>query len=189
MSDLVEIVGRAAAGRPTVLLVAGDGPLRTELGSAGGGPGGPEVRLLGHVDDVADVMAVSDALVLPSSAEGLPQVLVQAAASNLPFACYDVDGAAELVGAGARGEIAPLGDVPALSSALGRLLDRAVARRGGGRRDGGLPRGFWDAWDPEVVAARYRVAYDADLSAARVGRGPSPLSGRRGRSAPRERSG
>ena len=64
----------------------------------GGGPGfgrveslvremvlGDHVRLLGPREDVAELMSAADLLLLPSRSEGLPRVLLEAAAVGLPF--------------------------------------------------------------------------------------------------------
>lgn len=157
----------SALGRPVTLLVAGDGPEREDL--AGGLAAAPDVvpRILGHLVDVVDVagvMRAADALVLPSSSEGLPQVLVQAAACGLPVAAYDVEGVRELASLGASVAIAPLGDEAALAVALGGVLgdDRPVRRRLVSDR-------VLDQWDPATVAEAYRSAYRADLSGRRGG--------------------
>ncbi|MGZ4707985.1 MAG: glycosyltransferase [Acidimicrobiales bacterium] len=152
-------VGAAASGRPVTLLIAGAGPLAGRLGDeAGGRSDGIEVRLLGHVDDVATVMRAADVLALPSSAEGLPQVLVQAASCGLPFVAFDVDGVAELIALGARGRSVPLGDVDGFVAALRAELDR------GEPEPEGPDRGVWRQWDPEVVAQQYRHRYRLDLT-------------------------
>ncbi len=165
---LVDLVRRAAPDGPVTLLVAGEGPLRARLerDAAEAGPD-LEVVLLGHVADVPSVMRAADVLVLPSSAEGLPQVLVQAAHADVPFVAFDVDGVAELVGAGARGRSVPLGDLETFARSLGDELSMAVA----GHRSGpGVERSLWTAWDPETVGQRYREAYDSDLRSATAAR-------------------
>lgn len=45
------------------------------------------VMLLGERDDVPELMAASDVLLLPSFAEGTPRVLLEASALGLPFIC------------------------------------------------------------------------------------------------------
>jgi glycosyltransferase involved in cell wall biosynthesis len=160
---------RAATAGPVTLVIAGDGPRRAELQAHADDAGSRvSVRLLGHVRNVADVMRASDVLVLPSSAEGLPQVLVQASRCGLPFVSYDVDGARELLDLGARGRVVPLGDQGAFASALAAELaataDRVPAD--------GLPAeeaadgDRWAAWDPDFVADQYLRRYQQDLGTA-----------------------
>ena len=153
---------RAATGGPVTLLVAGDGPRRAELEAHADDAGSRlSVRLLGHVRNVADVMRASDVLVLPSSAEGLPQVLVQAARCGLPFVSYDVDGARELLDLGARGRVVPLGDQGAFASALAAELAATADRVPVEGPTGGDDR--WAAWDPGFVADQYLRRYQQDL--------------------------
>lgn len=178
VDGLVDLVVTAAAGRPVTLVVAGDGPRRAQVDAAAAAvPPEVSVAVLGHVADVPAVLHQADVLVLPSSAEGLPQVLVQAAHAGVPFVAYDVDGVAELLGAGARGASVPLGDARAFAAALAAQLDLA----GTPAVRAGVPRALWAEWTPEAVADRYRAAYAADLrlvpEARRRGRpvAPSPI--------------
>ena len=158
--SLPDVVGRAAAGRPVTLVVAGDGPGASTLEARRARPPrGVELVLLGHVDDVASIMRASDLLVLPSSAEGLPQVLVQAASCGLPFVAYDVDGVRELAALGAEGRVVvPVGDEGALASAIAAELDQSPRSQAVA-----VDPSVWSAWDPATVADQYRTAYEADL--------------------------
>jgi glycosyltransferase involved in cell wall biosynthesis len=171
VETLPDLLRPAADVGPVTLLVAGDGPARAELARrARDADLGFDMRLLGHLDDVADMMRAADLLVLPSPKEGLPQVLVQAAACELPFVAYDVDGVHELLDLGAPGRMVPLGDQGGLAAALTAELQRAVARTRTGVRTVDPAR--WAAWDPAFVAGQYRDFYarDVDLSPADPGR-------------------
>lgn len=154
----VETLPRLLAdlGRPITLLVAGDGPLRSALETS---PPRPDIdlRVLGHVDGVASVLHAADVLVLPSTAEGLPQVLVQAAMCGTPFVAYDVDGAREMIALGARGRTARLGDEAALGRAIAAELDDDEARPV-------LDRSTWCEWHRDLVSQRYADIYDGDLA-------------------------
>ncbi len=59
---------------------------------------GPAARWIRFVRDIEHIYAVSDALVLPSLAEGMPTVVLQAMASGVPVVTTPVSGARELVG-------------------------------------------------------------------------------------------
>jgi glycosyltransferase involved in cell wall biosynthesis len=166
---------RRVTGEDVRLVVAGEGPLRRPLHDQITATLGPEVvTVLGHVPYVADVMRAADALVLPSAAEGLPQVLVQAAASHLPFAAYAVDGVEEMCRLGAVGRVVELGQPRALAvSAIGAL---AHGRAG---RDEGVERARLAPWSPDEVARRYGRAYAAVTR--RNGARATGASARRGR--------
>jgi glycosyltransferase involved in cell wall biosynthesis len=91
-----EAVHRA---RPNArLAIAGDGPERpvldrlvTELGLGG------SAFVLGERRDVAAILAAANAFVMSSHWEGLPMVLLEAAAQALPIVCTDVGGCSEVV--------------------------------------------------------------------------------------------
>lgn len=110
------------AGVPIVLLIAGDGPLRAELGAIVGES--TAVRLLGFQLDVRPVLAAADFFVLPSQHEGLSFALLEAMSLGLPAVVSDAPGNLEVVGD--AGIVAPRGDVAAFASAFKRLcLDQS----------------------------------------------------------------
>lgn len=93
----------AEAVTGSTLVMAGDGPLRGELGSRaqrlGERNGAPACRLLGPVDDPAGFLAALDVLLLPSATEGIPGVLLEAALIGVPTVATTVGGVSEVVAA------------------------------------------------------------------------------------------
>jgi glycosyltransferase involved in cell wall biosynthesis len=89
------------------------------------------VILTGFRDDIPEVMASLDVVVLPSTrSEGIPQVIVQALAMAKPVVATDVGGIHEVVVDGETGILVPPGDVTSLAGAITSLLnDRARAQR------------------------------------------------------------
>ena len=79
----------------TLLFIANTINIAADLAAMGVGPGEAYVAL-----GVPPHVTAADVLALPSSAEGLPQVLVQAARSDLPFVAFDVDGVAAVSASG-----------------------------------------------------------------------------------------
>ena len=74
-----------------VLLLAGDGPLRSEMETKAGELGIAEsVMFLGVRSDVPRLMQAMDCFVMPSLYEGLPMVLVEAQAAGLPCLISDL---------------------------------------------------------------------------------------------------
>jgi glycosyltransferase involved in cell wall biosynthesis len=118
------------------LIVIGDGPkmtgLRAQVEAAGIGS---QVRFTGALPqrEVADWIAASDLLVLPSRSEGTPNVVVEALACGVPVVASNVGGIPELIMDGGNGFLVPPGDTPALAAALIRAFthpwDRAAVRR------------------------------------------------------------
>jgi glycosyltransferase involved in cell wall biosynthesis len=91
-----------------------------------------DVDLLGHRDDVVELLHQSDIAVLPSHREGTPQSLLEAAACGLPLVATDVPGCREVVADGSNGRLVPPGDVEALAAAMVELLgDRELRARMG----------------------------------------------------------
>jgi predicted dehydrogenase/glycosyltransferase involved in cell wall biosynthesis len=90
-----------------VLLLAGDGPLMICVAREVAARGlGANVRMLGARDDMADLFALSDLVVLPSAFEGLPLVLLEAMASGRAVVAADAPGNAEAVAHGVTGVLA-----------------------------------------------------------------------------------
>ena len=111
-----------------VVAVAGDGPLEAELRARA-----PQVRWLGRRDDVADLYAAADVVVLPSAWEARSLTAQEALRAGRPLVATAVGGLPELLGDGAV--LVPPGDAAALGTAVRRLLDdpaqaRALAARG-----------------------------------------------------------
>ncbi|MCZ6604689.1 MAG: glycosyltransferase family 4 protein [Alphaproteobacteria bacterium] len=90
---------------------------------------GPRVRFLGYRDDVPDLMRAADIFVLPSHREGMPRSIIEAMLSGLPVVATNIRGCREEVVDRATGLLTPLGDVPALATALRRLVGDTQARR------------------------------------------------------------
>ncbi|WP_330932464.1 glycosyltransferase family 4 protein [Spiractinospora alimapuensis] len=74
--------------------VAGEGPLRAELQERVDAERLP-VRLVGHRDDIADLMAAADVFVLPSLWEGPSLVMMEAMRAALPAVATRVGGIPE----------------------------------------------------------------------------------------------
>jgi glycosyltransferase involved in cell wall biosynthesis len=134
---LLEAFARVAAARPGWrLLVAGDGPLRGELEALRDRLGLRErIELPGLVHDVSRLLAQADLYVLASRREVFPMALCEAMASGVPAVAMEYrPGVRELVHDGIDGVVVPPGDVPALATAMARLMDDPVERQRLGRR-------------------------------------------------------
>lgn len=114
----------ASAVPGAVLLVAGrDGPASAALRRSIDDLGRPgEVTLLGHRDDVADLLAAADVLAFPSRAEGLPGTLLEALALELPIVAADIGPVREVLGAHHPVRLVPVGDAGALGAAVAASL-------------------------------------------------------------------
>jgi glycosyltransferase involved in cell wall biosynthesis len=122
------------------LRLVGDGPDRAPLEHALQALGlSGRVSLLGarNQSEVREELALADLFVLPSLAEGIPVVLMEAMAFGLPTLSTTVNGIPELIRDGETGLLVSPGDVSALCAALRRLLTEPTLRAtlaGHGRR-------------------------------------------------------
>jgi len=118
-----------------LLLLVGQGPLLDETrGLAQALHLGDSVRFLGIRNDVPDLMRASDLYLMSSLWEGLPIVLLEAAASGLPAVATDVGGNASAVNDGISGRVVPPNDDEALAAAVVEVLNMSQeARRSWGR--------------------------------------------------------
>ena len=98
---------RARRGEPAHLVVAGDGPLRAPLRSTTCGARGlgEYVHVLGHRDDIAQLLAAIDVFILTSDSEGLPGVLIEAQMAGCPVVTVPVGGVRDLVDDGETGVV------------------------------------------------------------------------------------
>jgi len=90
------------------------------------------VCFTGRVADTAAYYAAMDVLVLPTYREGFPNVVLEAAAMELPVVATQTIGCVDAVVDGKTGMLVPVGDAGALSDALRIYLADESLRRGHG---------------------------------------------------------
>lgn len=88
------------------------------------------VEWWGQYTNMPMVFAQSHIVALPSAyGEGVPKVLIEAAASGRPIVTTDTPGCREIVRHGENGLLVPVRNVAALAEALRRLIEDAELRR------------------------------------------------------------
>lgn len=115
-----------------VLEIVGDGEERQRLQELAVDLGLHErVRFLGacNPDQVRARLMEADVFVLPSLAEGVPVVLMEAMAAGVPVIATRVGGVSELVEHGRTGLLVPPGQVSGLAHALQQMIDDAPLRQ------------------------------------------------------------
>ncbi len=149
--DVVQLlcVGRLTPAKCQVLLVQAcarlrDAGLAFHLKMVGAGPDRERIerevalhQLQSHVtmtgalnqEEVKQAFAQADVFVLPSLAEGIPVVLMEAMCSGVPCVSTTVNGIPELIEHGVTGLLATPGDVVSLSEQLERLLRNPQLRQ------------------------------------------------------------
>ena len=86
------------------------------------------IEYWGWQEDMARVFCQAHVVCLPSYREGLPKVLIEAAASGRPIVTCDVPGCREIVRHEQNGLLVPARDPRALASALQRLIEDPTLR-------------------------------------------------------------
>ena len=86
-------------------------------------------RLLGHRDDIGDLLCAADVLVAPSLYEGSPGAVLEAMAMAVPVVASDFAGVGEVVRPDETGIVVPMHAPEALGTALADLLDDDGRRR------------------------------------------------------------
>ena len=105
------------------LMIAGDGPLRSDLDSLIQRLGvDMQVSLLGLRLDMPALYAASDALVLSSAWEGMPVVILEAMASSTPVVATSVGAVPEMVSDGVSGFVVPPKDHQSLANAMEQMM-------------------------------------------------------------------
>jgi glycosyltransferase involved in cell wall biosynthesis len=93
------------------------------------------VEWWGYRTDMPSVIAQASVVCLPSYyGEGVPKILIEAAASGRPIVTTDMPGCREIVRDGENGLLVPVRNSRELARALGRLINDAPLRREMGYR-------------------------------------------------------
>ncbi len=116
------------AERPWLAIV-GDGPLRATLVEQVAASGlGDDVRFIGARSDATEIVRCADFLILPSTQEGMSNVLLEAMAANVAVIASAVGGNRELVEDGRTGLLFASDDASALAVCIRRMSHDAVLR-------------------------------------------------------------
>jgi colanic acid/amylovoran biosynthesis glycosyltransferase len=172
------LVGVRAEVPDAHLMICGDGPLRASLERRAGELGlGDAVTFVGQLlpRDIAAMLRRGAVLAAPSitaksgDAEGLPNVVVEAAASGLPVVASDHGGIGEAVIDGQTGFLVPEHDTALLAARIVELLQADEMRRQFGTAGRKLAEQRFDA-------ARQMRLLEARYDALRAGRAQPTLT-------------
>jgi L-malate glycosyltransferase len=149
-TTLFDAIPRVVAQAPnTRFLIIGEGPREADLRVYVRDKGiSSYVNFLGHREDIPDLLAEIDIVVLPTSSESLPNVLLEAMSSARPVIASAVGGCLEVIQDGKTGLLVPPADAEALTRAILALLQKPDVR------------------DRISRAARHSVEEDFEINAA-----------------------
>lgn len=115
------------------------------------------VECWGSMSDMNTVLSYATIIVLPSYREGLPKVLIEAAACGRPVITTDVPGCRDSIQPGITGILVPPYDAESLASAVQYLLDNPVCCQ----VMGDLGRKFAEsAFDVRSVVSKHMEIYE-----------------------------
>lgn len=161
---LLDAVPAVLARTPEArFVICGDGDQRGRLETQARDLGISDVvAFAGFRNDLDQWMPNADVFALPSFTEGLPNVLLEAHAGEVPVVATAVGGTPELVADGVTGWLVPPGDPPALADRIVRLLADDALRSRMGRAARQRVR---DHFTFAIQAQEYRELFDELLGA------------------------
>jgi glycosyltransferase involved in cell wall biosynthesis len=134
---------------------------------------GDVVRILTGMGDARRLYEGFDIVVQASVSEGLPNVVLEAAAAGRPIVATSVGGTPEILTSGVDGILVPRQDLPAMRAAIVELLDSPQTRD----RLGQAARERATFYSPEALVQRTSGLYRSLLERSRVRRGRDVASG------------
>jgi N-acetyl-alpha-D-glucosaminyl L-malate synthase BshA len=154
--DVVRIFARVRRVLPATLLMIGDGPERSEAEQeARDLQVANDVRFLGRIDSVVELLQATDLFLLPSQTESFGLAALEAMACGAPVVATRVGGIPEVVEDGVTGILEPPGSVEAMARRAVELL-----------RDPALHKRFSDAaierardFSADLIVPRYEKIY------------------------------
>ncbi len=124
VGDVIRVFHEVRKLMPVKLLLVGDGPERDkmerlcrELGTC------EDVRFLGKLDAVEEVLSLADLFVMPSEKESFGLAALEAMACEVPLLSSDAGGIPELNVNGVTGYVCKVGDVDDMANRALEILD------------------------------------------------------------------
>ena len=129
--DVIETFARVSRALPARLLMIGDGPDRSAAEFLAMRLGvGDRVDFVGKQENVNELLALSDLMLMPSELESFGLAALEAMACRVPAVATRVGGVPELIEDGVNGLLYEVGDVEGMAAgAISILSDPALLER------------------------------------------------------------
>ena len=123
VKDVIRVFARVRKAMPATLVMVGDGPDRDEAEREAGTLGvAADVRFLGRLDTVSEILRGSDLFVLPSQTESFGLAALEAMACGSPCVASNAGGLPEVITDGVDGILEPPGSAEAMGRRAVDLL-------------------------------------------------------------------
>lgn len=156
--DVVRVFARIRRAMPATLVMIGDGPDRDDAEREARDLGVEhDVRFLGRLGNVVNLLQASDLFLLPSQSESFGLAALEAMACGVPVVGSRTGGLPEVVEDGRSGLLEPAGSVEAMGRRAVELLRDPAAH--GAMRAAALARA--SQFSADVVVPRYEALYVA----------------------------
>jgi N-acetyl-alpha-D-glucosaminyl L-malate synthase BshA len=160
IEDILHMFAKLKAYMPVKLLLVGDGPerqrmevLSRELNIS------EDVRFLGKLEAVEEILSVADLFVMPSEKESFGLAALEAMACEVPVLSSDTGGLPELQIQGQTGYMTAVGDIEAAVHYAREILDDANLPR---FKAAALARAY--EFDISNILPQYEAAYTKALA-------------------------
>jgi glycosyltransferase involved in cell wall biosynthesis len=149
------------------LVIIGDGPLKSHLAAMAAQLGvAQKICLPGSIPRAARYLQAMDVFCLTSHTEGMPNVVMEAAAAGVPVVSTTCGGSVELIECGVTGFLVSPNDAAAMSKHVDLLLANAEQRRSMGQA--GREK-MCRAFSVKAMVTRMTRVYEEALAARGLG--------------------
>jgi L-malate glycosyltransferase len=162
VEDIIYVFDKVRKEIPVKLLLVGDGPERMKLEQLCRDLGTcNDIRFLGKMDAVEEILSVSDVFIMPSETESFGLAALEAMACEVPVISTNTGGLPELNIHGVTGFMSNVGDIDDMVKNVITLLDDKALPE---FRKNALARA--KEFDVEVIGPRYIRFYQQVVSQA-----------------------
>ena len=159
VQDVIKVFCDLRRKIPAKLLLVGDGPERPHMEELAREVCEPDdVRFLGKLEQVEEVLSVSDLFLMTSEKESFGLAALEAMACEVPVVSTNAGGLPELNKGGVSGFICDVGDVKSMAEkSLQILEDKNLSRF----KEGALARA--KQFDLKVILPKYEAFYETTI--------------------------
>lgn len=163
VQDVLEVFCEVRKVVPSKLLLIGDGPERTKMEDIARDICTEDIRFLGKLDAVEEVLSVSDLFLMTSEKESFGLAALEAMACEVPVVSTNAGGLPELNIDGVSGFVCNVGDVKDMVEKAIQILD---SKNLAAFKEGALKRA--NEFDIENILPKYEAFYATTIDKHKV---------------------